>query len=193
MALDSARTPTLRPAKIGELRAVRRMIEDAIIESIYYSQEMKDYELRRFDLIYLHALFNVDPNFILIVQNLKGECAGFMLSGPEHGILVNYWAFIAKPYRIGSLAVRSTQSYVQFWNNQSFYKIVTFTRVDNILPQKILRKCGYIDVATLKEHYFGEDYIQFEYQLQKAIPGHILGVSVGWFGKLKARMLFMFF
>jgi RimJ/RimL family protein N-acetyltransferase len=176
----------LRPAGLRDIRLVRRMIETALIESPFYSPAMKAYELKRFNLAYLYALIAADPRYVLIIQTAKGQDAGLFISGPEFGVLLNYWSYLAKPYRSGSLILRAMASFVEIWEGQGFHKTVAFVRCDNIQPQKILEKVGYLKIAQLEAHIFGENYFQLEYRFEKGVAGYAPHVNYGLAGRLRA-------
>jgi hypothetical protein len=186
-ATASSRNDVLVPARLDEIEAVHRMIVDAIKTSPYYNDEFKAYESGRLTPAYLFALLRVDPRHVMTIRD-GGVLAGFILSGPEFGVLWQYWSYLDPKHRSGTLAMRVMRNYQPVWENDRFHKILTYSRPENKVSIALMERYGYKLVADLKQHMFGEDYLLYEYNLAKSKPGYDNGVSAGRLARLRHRL-----
>ena len=182
-----AKDETLVPARFDEIPAVHAMVQDAVKTSPYYSDDFKRFEANRLTEAYLDALHRTDPRHVMTLRD-KGELAGFILSGPEYGVVWQYWSYLDPKYRSGTLAMRVMRNYQKVWENDRFHKILTYSRPENKVSIALMERYGYRLVADLKAHLFGEDYLLYEYTLNKTKPGYDQGIGVGTLAKLRYRL-----
>ncbi len=174
------------PARFGEIEAVHRMVQDAVRTSLYYGDAFKDFESARLTPAYLDTLRRTDPRHVMTLRD-KGELAGFILSGPEFGVVWQYWSYLDPKYRSGTLAMKVMRNYRTVWENDRFHKILTYSRPENKVSIALMERYGYTRVAELKAHLFGEDYLLYQYPLTKAKPGYDHGIGVGTLAALRYR------
>jgi RimJ/RimL family protein N-acetyltransferase len=177
----------LVPARFDELEAVYRMVQDAIQDSPYYNDEFKAYESARLSPAYVAELWRTDPRHVITIRD-KGALAGFMLSGPELGVLWQYWNYVDPNFRSGPLAMRALRTYLPIWENDRFHKIMTYSRPENKVSIALMERYRYQRVAELKEFIFGQDYLLYEYKLNKAKPGYDHGIGAGAFATLRYKL-----
>lgn len=177
----------LVPARFSEIGAVHAMLMDAINDSPYYCDEFKSFECARLTPAFLAALHRVDPRHVMTIRD-KGAIAGFMLSGPEFGVLWQYWNYIDPKYRSGTLAMRVMRTALQLWDNGRFHKIMTYSRPENKVSIALMERYRYQLVANIKQRMFGEDYLLYEYPLTKALPGYDHGIGVGKLDALRYQL-----
>jgi RimJ/RimL family protein N-acetyltransferase len=178
----------LVPARLSDVPLIHRMIQDAIRETPLYSDEFKVFESRRFNRAFLRTLIDADPAYAFFVKDESGENAGFMLSGPEYGVLFLYWSYLIPRFRRGTLAMRSMRDFVAYWDNGRFHKIVAFVRPDNRSPRLLMRRNKYTESVLLKQQLFGQDYIMCERMLNKVVEGYDQGLSYGVGKRLRLKV-----
>lgn len=181
------RPDVLVPARFADIQAVHAMVMDAVRTSPHYNDAFKAFESARLTKAYLDQLFHTDPRHVMTIRD-DGELAGFILSGPEYGVLWQYWSYVDPKYRSGTLAMRVMRSYQTVWQNDRFHKILTYSRPENKVSIALMERYGYRRVAELKQHLFGEDYLLYEYPLEKTKPGYDQGISIGAVAKLRYRL-----
>ena len=179
-----AKPDVLVPAHFADIPAVHAMVMDAVSTSPHYNDAFKAFEGGRLTRAYLDQLIRTDPRHVMTIRD-KGELAGFILSGPEYGVLWQYWSYVDPKYRSGTLAMRVMRNYQAVWQNDRFHKILTYSRPENKVSIALMERYGYKRVAELKQHLFGEDYLLYEFPLEKTKPGYDQGVSVGAAAKLR--------
>jgi RimJ/RimL family protein N-acetyltransferase len=177
----SAESP-LRAATRDDLSLIHRRLMEAIETSPYYSDEFKDYETKRLTRSYLEALLDADPWHIAIMQ-VKGETAGFMISGPELGTLWLYWSYVFPEKRKSAAILLAMRRFLLHWDHGRFHKVSTYTKPGNEAAIKIMERFDWRLTTVLQRHIFGEDYLLYEHPLVKTVPGYDHGA---WHGRLAA-------
>lgn len=182
-AVTTAPAGTMRPARFADIDLVHARLMEAITTSPYYGDTFKAFEKNRLTKAYLFALIEADPRHILVI--LDGETPiGFMISGPEYGVLWLYWSYIFPEHRNNGAAMVAMRQFFKHWDNDRFDKVATYTKPDNRVARVLMERFGYKHIATLEKQVFGEDYMLFEHELTKAVPGYDRGLGVG----MKARI-----
>lgn len=182
---------TSRAASAADIAAVHRELMDLIDSMPYYSERFKTFEKARLDKTFLRTLLAIDPWHIMLLE-VDGTTGGFLISGPAHGTIFQYWSCVYPAFRKSPLGRFGMQAFISHWDNSRFHKASTYTRPENRPALALLKRYGYTQVAHLQEHIFGEDYLVMERPFTKAIEGYDDGITLP-FGKrlaLRARALF---
>ncbi len=175
----------MRPATFSDLDMVHKRLIEAIETSPHYGRGFKDYEIARLDKAYLATLLRADPHHIFIPL-INGEPAGFMISGPELGVLWLYWSYIFPELRRKSIAMHAMRAFVAHWSrNARFHKVSTFIKPSNRVAELLVERYGFERTCVLKQHILGEDFSLFELPLDKVTEGYDGGVGIGLLGRLR--------
>lgn len=180
-------TDTAGPAERADLDWLLANVHQAIDELDFYNDEFKAFEKQRVSANFVRALFDYDPHHLLVLRK-NGERAGFMISGPDNGVVFLYWSYILPRFRNSKLAIVGNTFFKQYFDNGNWHKLSTFTRSDNRTALIILKRFGWTEVARLEKHIFGEDYMIFEIASEKTIPGYKPFIVQGRFGRLKQNL-----
>ena len=177
----------IRAATRADLAVIHPRLMEAIKTSPYYSDEFKAYEMGRLTKGHLDALIEADPWHVAVMQ-MKGEVAGFMISGPELGTLWLYWSYVFPEKRKSGMALQAMRNFIEHWDNGRFHKIATYTKTGNEVAEAIMLRFGFAKIATLENHIFGEDYLLFEHKLTKITEGYDHGVAFGRLADLRRKL-----
>ena len=186
-----AAEPPLRAATAADLDPIHARLIEAIQGSSHYSDEFKAYETARLSKSWLAALYEADPWHVAVMQ-LKGETAGFMISGPELGTLWLYWSYVFPERRRSGMALLAMRNFLSHWDNGRFHKVSTYTRPGNDAAAAIMERFGWKLTAVLARHIFGEDYLLYEHMLTKRVPGYDRGAKLGRLAQLRRGVTRLF-
>ncbi|MGJ8527591.1 hypothetical protein [Maritalea sp.] len=180
--IDKTTSETVGPAQQSDLGWLHQHVHQAIDELDFYCDEFKAFEKARVNQNFLQALFDDDPDHLTILRK-DGVRAGFMVSGPDNGVVFLYWSYILPEFRKSKLAILGNKYKIELFNNGHWHKMVTYTRTENRGALLLLKRYGWTEAAHLEKHIFGEDYKIFEVQYEKTIPGYKPFVVTGRLGR----------
>ena len=172
-----------RAATRADLDWVHRYLMRAIDTSPFYNDIFKAWEKRRISRQFIQDLFALDPWYVIVFE-VDRQRAGFQISGPDCGALFLYWSYVLEPYRRSGIAVYGMRRYVEHFDDGNWHKLTTLTRDNNRAAIVIMQRLGWVEVARLENHIFGEDYLQYEFPLTKTRPGYKLLRTSGRRGRL---------
>ncbi len=178
----------LRPARFAEIGFVHEALRAAADEAVGEVPDFAEQEKRRFAPAYLHALSDADPNNVLIALSPEGERAGIIVSGPENGAVMLYWCCLLPQFRKGALAMRCLAAYVKLWQGKRAHKLIAYTRVSNRASRLLMQRAGYREVAVLEKHFFGLDFVLYDYMLDKRQDGYDPFVTAGFAKRMALRL-----
>jgi RimJ/RimL family protein N-acetyltransferase len=176
----------LQPARPADARRVRAVLAEAIDASPYYDARFKANEKRRLDETFLRSLIAIDPWHIALLWR-DGEIAGLVLTIPEYGTLWSPWIYVAPQFRTEALGLTMIRVMLRHWDHGRFHKIACYVRPDNRVAKTVFARFGFAQVAHLKSHLFGEDYLLLERPLTKTTAGYDDGVRLSRVERWKIR------
>ena len=166
-----------RPARRSEISTVHARLEALIAELPGFTPEFRQFEQKRMSKLFLANLHSADPDYIRLC--MAGDTiAGFMISGPEHGVLWHYWGALFPEVRQPHMPLTFMRLYIEHWNNGRFHKISNITTANNRPTIALLKRFRFEHVADLRSHVMGQDFLLLERPLNKAVAGYDRGLHL---------------
>lgn len=190
-AIDMGSGRIVRPATIADIAQLRVSIVEAVDESPFYNAHFKAHEKARLNERFLLSLMAADPWYVTLMV-YRGEIAGFVILTPELGVLWAAWIYVTPRFRRTAIALYAIKSLIRHFDNGCFHKVLSLVAPANERYVAVLKRLGYIEIALLREHMFGEDYLLLEVPFNKTAPDYAPPVNFGRTNPLKFRLKSMF-
>lgn len=190
-AIDMGGGRIIRPATAADIAQLRASIVEAVDDSPFYNADFKAHEKARLNERFLLSLIAADPWYVTLMI-YRGEIAGFVILTPELGVLWAAWIYVAPRFRRTAIALYAIKSLIRRFDNGRFHKVLSLVAPANERYVTVLKRLGYIEIALLREHMFGEDYLLLEVPFNKIVPGYAPPINFGRINLLKFKLRSMF-
>jgi len=153
----------IAPLRSDEAQQVADLISATISSLSYYNDRAKAEEIAKYGTRELTEYSNADPDSVLVAY-CNNRPVGFCISKYDDGLIWLSWFGVHKDYRhrgIGEILIRTLAGSL---DRRRAHKIWCDTRTDNIQSQRLLRKMGFVKIAQLLNHWYGQDFFLWEWQ-----------------------------
>jgi ribosomal protein S18 acetylase RimI-like enzyme len=183
----TASKPFLRAATASDLCWIRQRLHEAIDSSPHYGPRFKDYEKQRYSKAFLRALLATDPWHLAVAEH-KGAPAGLVVTLPDLGTLWSSWIYTFPEFRRSIVGLVMMREALAHFDNGKFHKVCCYAKPDNSAARTLFKRYGFREVALLKRHVLGEDFVLLEYDYNKITDDYDSGVSISKLERLRARV-----
>lgn len=145
----------------GEIEAVAAMFREVLEELPYYNAQAKAGELEKYSADKLRASALADRASILVAR-VDQELAGFAFNHEDDETLWLSWFGVASRHRgrgIGHTLLRALDARTE---SAGYHKIWCDSRTTNEKSKSILTLHGYVQLCTLRDHWYRQDFILWE-------------------------------
>lgn len=151
----------LRPATEKDSVALAGTIRQLIAGIPYYNELAKQHEIQRYNEAALALKIEEDPHAVLLACN-GNHIAGFCISRFDDYTIWLEWFGVADDYRGQGLTRQMLQQLETTLAARSCHKIWCDCRTSNQAAIHLLISAGYSQIATVKNHWYGQDFILWE-------------------------------
>ena len=151
----------IRSMESGEARILSELIRDVVGCLPYYNDQAKKTELAKYSAELLQRSVGNDPDSVLVAK-VGSELAGFCLSEDDDGLVWLAWFGVHPAFRrrgIGSALLTQLEETARCGRS---HKVWCDCRTDNTASKALLRRHGYIQLCTVRNHWYGQDFILWE-------------------------------
>lgn len=166
MPLNSVNhTPSL-PLMIGsmtdnEAEALSLLFRDIVTSLPYYNEVAKKSEIAKYSSTSLCAAVLENPNSVLVARD-GGEIAGFCFSKDDDGIIWLSWFGVHSSYRRRGIGLALLRKLEEIAKDEHIHKIWCDCRTENEASKAVLSSFGYVELVTVRNHWYGQDFILWE-------------------------------
>lgn len=150
------------PVEAHEFDALAKLMRDTIEPLVYYNERAIAAELTKYTAEKLRAMAGEDPNAILVARDGDG-LGGFCISRFDDGTVWLAWFGTAARVRGHGVGAALLAALAATLPSRHAHKIWCDSRVDNVESKSVLERAGYKRIATLVNHWYGQDYYLWEW------------------------------
>jgi ribosomal protein S18 acetylase RimI-like enzyme len=155
-------TPAVGPITDHEIDAVAALMRATIQPLTYYNDRAIRAELTKYTADTLRAMIAGDPQAVLVARDNAGP-VGFCVSRCDDGTIWLSWFGTAVRARGRGVGAALLAALAATLPSRHAHKIWCDSRVDNTESKSVLERAGYRRIATLTNHWYGQDYFLWEW------------------------------
>lgn len=137
-------------------------MRDTIEPLTFYNDRARRAELARYTADGLRALHAADPHAVLVARD-GGALVGFCVSRFDDGTIWLSWFGTAAHARGRGIGAALLAALAQTLPARHAHKIWCDSRVENARSASVLERAGFRRIATLTNHWYGQDYYLWEW------------------------------
>jgi ribosomal protein S18 acetylase RimI-like enzyme len=158
----SAALPSIGPIAEHEIDALAALMRETIEPLAYYNDRAIRAELIKYTPATLRALAADDPHALLVARDGEG-LTGFCVSRFDDGTVWLSWFGTAIRARGRGVGASLLSALADTLPSRCAHKIWCDSRTDNKESRSVLSRAGYRKIATLTNHWYGQDYFLWEF------------------------------
>lgn len=142
--------------------ALVALMRETIQPLAYYNQPARDAELAKYTAEGLRALMEAEGQNVLVARD-SGGLTGFCVSHFDGGTLWLEWFGTDRRARGRGIGAALLAALGRTLPSRRAHKIWCDSRVDNKESESVLERAGFRRIATLENHWYGQDYHLWEW------------------------------
>ncbi len=154
--------PAVGPIAEHEMDALVALMHDTIQPLAYYNERARRAELAKYTADGLRALVAKDPQAVLVARD-DGDLSGFCVSRYDDGTVWHSWFGTAARARGQGIGASLLAALGKTLPSRHAHKVWCDSRVDNKESKSVLERAGFRRIATLTNHWYGQDYYLWEW------------------------------
>jgi len=154
--------PTIGTVGEHECDALSTLMRDTIEPLTFYNERARRAELARYTADGLRALVAEDAQSVLVARD-GASLVGFCVSRFDDGSVWLSWFGTAERARGRGIGAALLAALAETLPSRDAHKIWCDSRVENTRSAAVLERAGFRRIATLTNHWYGQDYHLWEW------------------------------
>jgi ribosomal protein S18 acetylase RimI-like enzyme len=159
--MANERAPSIDSVRHGELGALVALMHRTIAPLSYYNQAAINAELAKYTPDELRARVAADPLAALVARD-GNQLLGYCVSCWDNGTIYLDWYGTDPRVRGRGIGAALLAALAGTLPSRRAHKIWCDSRTDNKESNTVLERAGYRRIATLENHWYGQDYFLWE-------------------------------
>jgi RimJ/RimL family protein N-acetyltransferase len=147
--------------KNEDAESLSSLFRSVVMALPYYNEAAKRTEIGKHSADLLRASAASDPGTILVAK-LDAAIVGFCLSRWDDDLIWLSWFGVHPNYRRKGIASTLLVGLEDALRKEQIHKIWCDCRTENQASIVVLTKQGYSPICTVRNHWYGQDYILWE-------------------------------
>jgi ribosomal protein S18 acetylase RimI-like enzyme len=152
---------TIGPMADEEAEDLSEMFRHIVSSLPYYNEIAKISEIAKYSPELLRALVSESPDSVLIARDGR-KLAGFCFNKDDDGLVWLAWFGVHPSYRRKGIGLALLEKLEEIARNRNSHKIWCDCRTENEASKVVLSNYGYIELCTVRNHWYGQDFILWE-------------------------------
>ena len=151
----------VQPPDPGEVEAVSDLFTEIVTSLPYYNEKAKSAEIAKYTPGQLRRAMAADVEAVLIAK-IDRSLAGLCFSHADDDLIWLSWFAVSRCLQrrgIGTALLRHLEDRAR---RAGSHKIWCDCRTENLASRIILKRCGYLEIGTAKNHWYRQDFILWE-------------------------------
>lgn len=161
LALQTMQEVFVGYASENDCEALSQVVAAVVRAIPYYNETAKRDEVEKFSADALRQKIADDPHSVLVAR-IENAIAGFCLSRFDDYTVWLEWFGVAETYRGRGLAHLLLNKLNETAAPRGCHKIWCDCRTENKAAVHLLSHHGYRQLVTIKNHWYGQDFILWE-------------------------------
>ena len=154
--------PPIGPVADYEIDALAALMHDTIQPLTIYNERARRAELAKYTADVLRSVAADDPHAIIVARDGTG-LIGFCVSRFDDATVWLSWFGTDPRARRHGVGASLLAALAKTLRSRNAHKIWCDSRVDNTESQSVLERAGFRRIATLTNHWYGQDYFLWEW------------------------------
>jgi ribosomal protein S18 acetylase RimI-like enzyme len=154
--------PVIGPIAKHECDALAALMRETIEPLSLYNARARSAELARYTADGLQAMVAEDPQSVLVARD-GASLVGFCVSRYDDGTVWLSWFGTAALARGRGIGAALLAALAETLPSRHAHKVWCDSRVENTRSASVLERAGFRRIATLTNHWYGQDYYLWEW------------------------------
>lgn len=160
--IDTDESPiTIGPMVDEEAEDLSAMFRQTVNRLPYYNELAKRSEIAKYTPELLRASESETPSSVLVARG-RGLPVGFCFNKDDDGLVWLAWFGVHPSYRRRGIGLALLQKLEEVTRARRSHKIWCDCRTENEASKAALSIYGYVELCTVRNHWYGQDFILWE-------------------------------
>jgi ribosomal protein S18 acetylase RimI-like enzyme len=149
---------TIGPMMDEEAEDLSAMFGQVVVSLPYYNEIAKRSEIAKYTPALLRESVSENANSVLVARDGR-KIVGFCFSKDDDGVVWLAWFGVHPSYRRQGIGLALLQKLEEIVRNRNSHKIWCDCRTENVASKLALSNYGYVELCTVRNHWYGQDFI----------------------------------
>lgn len=152
----------VEPAGKADFAPASLLFRGILRDLSYYNSLAKWHESRKYSPELLAKKAGEDPLSVLVARGEDGAVVGFCFNHMDDFTIWIDWFGVGRDFRRKGMGEEILKKTFETARKRGAHKVWCDTRSDNEPSKSLLRKVGFSELVTIKDHWYRQDFTLWE-------------------------------